>query len=132
MMKKYENLLDEYIGIINFLDQITLDDFGDKKTVRKNNKLADRLRKIPQIIEQKQPESKADFCQLLFHEKRSVRGWVAHHILEVMNYETETRKLALREIHDIAEHDEDRIQRLGNSMWLKDWYKRHPEDLELF
>ncbi len=130
MINKYENLLDEYIGIIDILDQIKLDDFGDKKIVRKNNKLADRLRKIPQIIEQKQPELKEDFYQLLFHEKQSVRGWVAHHILEVMNYETEARKLALREIHDIVEHHEDRIKRLGNSMWLKDWYKKHPEDLE--
>ena len=50
---------------------------------------------------------------------------------KVMEYDAETRKLALREIHDIAEHDEDSIQRLGNSMWLKDWYKKHPEDLEL-
>lgn len=132
MLNKYGNLLDEYLGIIDILDQMTLDDFGDKKIVRKNNKLADRLRKIPQIIEQEQPELKVNFCKLLFHEKRSVRGWVAHHILEVMNYETETRKLALKEIHDIAEHHEDSIKRLGNSMWLKDWYKKHPEDLELF
>ena len=130
MVKKCENLIEEYIGSIEILDQITLDDFGDKKTVRKNNKLADRLRKIAQIIEQEKTELKVDFKQLLSHEKQSVRGWVAHHILEVMEYDTETRKLALREIHDIAEHAEDRMERLGNSMWLKDWYKKHPEDLE--
>ena len=40
MRETYANLLAEYIGIIEILDQITLDDFGDKKTVRKNNKLA--------------------------------------------------------------------------------------------
>ena len=131
MTKKYENLLEEYVGIVEILEQIKLDDFGNKKTVRKNNKLADRLRKIPQIIEQEQTELKEDFKQLLFHEKQSIRGWVAHHILEVMEYDAETRKLALKEIHNIAEYHEDRIKRLGNSMWLKDWYKKHPEDLEL-
>jgi len=130
MVKKCENLIEEYLGIIDIFNQVTLDDYGDKKKVRKNNKLAKRLREIPQIIEREQPELKADFKQLLLHENQRVRGWIAHHILEVMEYEEKTRKLALKEIHDIAEHDEDRIERLGNSMWLKDWYKKHPEDLE--
>lgn len=121
-------MLKEYLEIIDIFDRITCDDYGSKRKVRKNNKLADRLRKIPQIIEKEHPESKSEFYQLLFHEKASVRRWAAHHILEVMNYDAAEKKAALKEIKNISQHCEDKLEALGNKMWLENWYKEHPED----
>lgn len=74
------------------------------------------MRKIASEIDSHYPEMKSAFNQLLFHEKSSVRGWVAHHLFEVMNYDDEYRKNALKEIAYIAAHD-NTTHGLGNKMW---------------
>ena len=123
------DLIEEYlINIANM--KLSLDDFGDRKKVRKSNRLADRNRKIAAMIEQKHPELKDRFLALINSEDEDIRAWAAHHALEVMSYDYPDRKKALRVIEDIAENSPDSVQRLGNSMWLKQYYEKHPADME--
>ena len=123
-------MIAKYIDSILKIDEIHANGLNNKKAVRRNNRLADRIRKIASDIETKHPELKTVFYEILFHEKASVRCWAAHHILEVMNYDNECRKNALKEILYVSEHDSS-IHRLGNKMWLKDWFTAHPDDKEL-
>lgn len=123
------DLIEEYlINIANM--KLSLDDYGDRKKVRKSNRLADRNRKIAAMIEQKYPELKNRFICLINAEDEDIRLWAAHHALEVMSYDYPDRKNALRVIKFIAENSPDSLQRLGNSMWLKQYYEEHPADIE--
>jgi len=106
---------------------MTLDDFGDRRKVKRNNKLADANRQIAKDIENTYPEYKEDFAKLLLHDDWKIRCQVAHHMLEVMNYPNKYRKMALREIKDVINKD-ILVESLGNKMWLQDWYKQHPLD----
>ena len=105
-------------------------DYGDKKSVRQHNRLANRIRAIAYEIDRMDSTTKMEFYKLLSHENESVRLWVAHHILEVMNYDNMCREKALKFISHIADTD-DGISGLGNKMWLKGWLKEHPSDREL-
>ena len=61
------------------------------------------------------------------NQNEEIRLWVAHHILEHMNYERSFRKTALKEIRRMARTDKA-ANGFGEKMWLKDWYKTHPKD----
>ena len=120
----------EYVATVQAIDDINETGLDNKKKVKENNKLADRLRAIACEIDSRHPEMKPDFYQLLFHEKATVRRWVAHHILEVMNYDDRCRADALKEIAYVSTHDKS-INGLGNKMWLKQWFEKHPADKNL-
>ena len=124
------DLILEYVAAVQAIDDIKETGLDNKKKVKENNKLADRLRVIASEIDSRHPEMKPDFYQLLFHEKATVRRWVAHHILEVMNYDDRCRANALKEIVYISTHDKS-INGLGNKMWLKQWFEKHPTDKNL-
>ena len=123
------DLIEEYLNNIANM-KLSLNDYGDRKKVQKSNRFADRNRKIAAIIEQKNPELKDRFLLLVEAEDVNIRTWAAHHVLEVMSYSSSDRKKALRVIADIAENSSDKIERLGNTMWLKQYYEEHPEDIE--
>ncbi len=78
-------------------------------------------------IELKSPELKIGFYELLSNENKEIRLWVAHHILEHMNYERSFRKAALEEIRRMARTDKTAYD-FGETLWLEDWYKNHPKD----
>lgn len=122
-------MIEEYLVNIRKM-QLSLDDYSDRKKVLSSNRLANRNRKIAGMIEQKYPELKGRFLCLIEAESEDIRAWAAHHVLEVMSYDYPDRKKALRVIADIAEYSPDSIQRLGNKMWLKQYYAEHPEDVE--
>ena len=124
------DLILEYIATVQAIDDINDTGLVTKKKVKENNKLADRLRAIASEIDKRHPDMKPDFYQLLFHEKATVRGWVAHHILEVMNYDDGCRADALKEIAYISAHDKS-IHGFGNEIWLKQWFEEHPTDKNL-
>ena len=105
-------------------------DYADKKGVRQHNRLADRIRAIAYEIDHMNPTIKLSFYELLSHENETVRIWVAHHILEVMNYDNMCRGKALKIISCVADKN-DRINSLGNKMWLEKWLQEHPLDREL-
>ena len=80
------DLIEEYLNNLQVIHDMMLDDFGDKKKVRNTNKLAGRNRQIATDIENKYPELKIKFCELLQSDNWKIRSQVAHHMLEVMNY----------------------------------------------
>ena len=122
------DLVNEYLNGIHLMNEYEKE-FEKKESVKKYNRLSDRNRKIASDIDTKYPELKSAFYELLSSDESEVRAWVAHHILEVMNYENEYRKAAFEEIVRIAKGSG--VDALGNAMWLKRWLDNHPEDREL-
>ena len=57
------DLIEEYLGNLQIINSMTLDDYGDKRKVKRNNKLADRNRQIARDIENKYPEQKDNFSK---------------------------------------------------------------------
>ena len=122
------NLVQEYLSLAT--EVVSFEAYENKKAVNSYNRQATRMRKIAIEIEQNFPDLKDDFYKLLCHENRKISLWVAHHILEVMNYDQISRKTALQEIRYHAMTDKS-ANGLGNEMWLEDWYKKHPMDMSL-
>ena len=122
------NLVQEYLELVN--DAVLFNEYENKKAVKVYNRRVTQMRKIAIEIEQNFPELKGEFCKLLCHENQEISLWVAHHILEVMNYDQISRKTALQEIRYHAMTDKS-ANGLGNEMWLEDWYKKHPMDMSL-
>ena len=120
-------LIEIYLANLQEIHNMTMEDFGNRQKVSKGNKLANTNRRIASDIEEKYPDQKEAFAKLLSHDSRDIRGQVAHHMLEVMNYPTEYRKKALDEIKDVIDKNIP-IESFGNNIWLDQWYKEHPED----
>ena len=121
------DLIETYLSNLQTINSMTWDDYGDKRKVRRNNKLSDANRQIATDIENTYPEYKEKFSELLLHENWEIRCQVAHHMLEVMNYPEEYRKMALDEIKSVISKNIP-VESLGNKMWLKQWYAQHPQD----
>ena len=121
------DLIFEYVTSVVEMDKT---DYADKKSVRQHNRLATKIRAIACKIDSMDSTTKMKFYELLSHENESVRCWVAHHILEVMNYDNMCRGKALKIISCVADKN-DRINSLGNKMWLEKWLQEHPLDREL-
>ena len=127
-MFKKNNLILEYLDNIKIMDSMSFEDYGDKDKVRKVNKCADRNRQIAKEIDGLSSNIKKEFAKLLYSHNSSVHKRVAHHILEIMNYDKKYREDALSEIEKVSKYDCNQIERLGNSMWLDRWYEEHPCD----
>jgi hypothetical protein len=123
-------LIREYLETVNILAQMEEEDFENEDLVLVFNQAAARIRFIAQEIEYEKPELKDKFKELLFIDSITIRIWVAHHILEVMNYNDETRALALKEIALAKRHSEPSYA-LGNKIWLENWLKKYPDDAML-
>lgn len=123
-------LIREYLETANILAQMEEEDFENEDLVLVFNQAAARIRFIAQEIEYEKPELKDKFKELLFIDSITIRIWVAHHILEVMNYDDETRALALKEIALAKRHSEPSYA-LGNKIWLENWLKKYPDDAML-
>ena len=121
------DLIGVYLSNLHKINEMTLDDYANKSKVRKNNKLAKDNRQIASDIERVYPEYKEEFAKLLLDENWKIRCQVAHHMLEVMNYPKEYRKMALDEIKSVIDKN-ILVESLGNKMWLKEWYELHPQD----
>jgi hypothetical protein len=123
------NLVEEYIANVNLLG-LSLDEYGDKEKVKKNNKIAARNILIVEELEKENSEAKKQFISLMDAEDKDLRSRVAHHILEKMITDKAIRLKALRIIKERIENTTNPADRMGNQLWLKDYYKNHPEDKE--
>ena len=117
-------LIEEFLDNIESLKSVN---YGTTDELQKHNSAVDRCREIAKTIERDHPELKMDFCNLLTSDDIQIRKWVAHHMLEVMNYPQEQKKLALDEIRNIIQQN-IHVESLGNNILLKTWYAEHPED----
>lgn len=120
-------LIREYLETVNILAQMEEEDFENDDLVLVFNQTAARIRFIAQEIEYEYPELKEQFKQLLFVDSITIRIWVAHHILEVMTYDDETRAMALKEIF-LARRNSEPSYALSNKIWLEKWLMKHPDD----
>ena len=120
------NLVQEYLVLVNEVVSYR-ETVYDGATAEVHNRKVKRMDAIATEIEQNSPELKNDFYELLSNDNKEIRLWVAHHILEHMNYARSFRKTALKEIRRRARTDKTEYG-LGEKMWLKDWYKAHPKD----
>lgn len=122
------SLIQDYLALVTSIVSVhELKDTSFIKLREDHNRKVTQMRTIAMKIEQNHPQLKGEFCELLSHEKRGIRLWVAHHILEVMNCEQSHRRLALREIRYHSRTDKT-ANGFGEKVWLKDWYKSHPKD----
>ena len=120
------NLIEEYLDNISKM-KLSYDDYGDKRKVRKSNKLADRNVKIAESINTLE-EIKKQFVNLLDSENREIRGWAAHHVIERMSFDKTVRQKALNIIEDEAANSPDSLHRMGTKMWLEKYYSANPDD----
>jgi len=120
------NLMQEYFILINEVVSYR-ETVHDVATAEVHNRKVKRMSAIATEIDQKFPELKNDFYELLKNENEEIRLWVAHHILEHMNYDQSFRKNALKEIRHRARTDKTAYG-FGEKVWLKAWYKAHPKD----
>ena len=120
------NLVQEYFILVNEVVSYR-ETVHDVATAEVHNRKVIRTSAIATEIDQKFPELKNDFYELLKNENEEIRLWVAHHILEHMNYDQSFRKNALKEIRRRARTDKTAYG-FREKVWLKAWYKAHPKD----
>ena len=120
------HLVQEYVDLVNEVISFR-NTVYDKESAEKHNQCVTRMGVIATEIQRDHQASKAAFSELLFHENQDIRLWVAHHILELMDYEQPIRKKALKIIRRRARTDKTAYG-LGEKFWLQDWYKQHPRD----
>ena len=120
------NLVQEYFILVNEVVSYR-ETVHDVATAEVHNRKVKRMSAIATEIDQKFPELKNDFYELLKNENEEICLWVAHHILEHMNYDQSFRKNALKEIRRRARTDKTAYG-FGEKVWLKAWYKAHPKD----
>ncbi|MBO6302895.1 MAG: DUF2019 domain-containing protein [Ruminiclostridium sp.] len=116
------DLIEEYMSIAIELEKLNKSGLSSKKDVKRNNHLADKLRHIAKTIESERPDIKGNFADLIFHANSNVRIWCAHHMLEIMTYQSEQKRNALQEIVACSSDN------YGEKLWLKEWYDKHPND----
>lgn len=112
---EYKKFAEIYYNIHNNFDL-------NKKSVRRANNSVNKMIKISKYINSKYPQRINKFADLLNCKEYKINNWVAHHILENMNYTQELENKALEVI--IFYSKKESVESLGNRMWLKDWYKK--------
>ena len=115
----YEKLIDKYLECAKIHYDI---DYADKSSVKRGNKAVTTMIGIAKIINEKYPERIEDLSTLLNTTSNRVDIWVAHHILEHMNYSNILEKRALAVIKKYSK--ENTANGLGNRMWLDEWKKK--------
>ena len=120
------SLIEEYVYNVEKM-QMSLHDYGNKQKVIQHNKLVDRNAAIAESIDA-QEKFKEQFVSLLNSDDRELRVWVAHHMIERMTYDKSTRQKALKVIEDDAINNPNGVMRLGNQMWLEEYYSANPDD----
>lgn len=114
----YEEIINTYLECAKIHNDI---DYADKSSVKRGNKAVTTMIVIAKIINEKYSERIEDFSTLLNNSSNRVDIWVAHHILEHMNYSNSLEKRALAVIKKYSK--ENTANGLGNRMWLDEWKK---------
>ena len=104
-------------------------DYGDRKSVKQHNRAMDSCREIARKIQEQHDELKSDFCCLLDSNIPDLPLLVAHHMIEVMEYDEEQKAKALNIIYEKTK--EDSVDGFGNKLWLEDYLKNNPKDQKL-
>lgn len=114
----FDELIIEYKNCIKVTSTTN---YSDINSVKKSNKAVNRMIEISKLIDLNYSSRINDFAELLKCNDIKTDLWVAHHMLENMNYTRELEQKALDII--IKYSKEDSVDGLGNSIWLKEWYE---------
>ena len=118
--QSFDELRDEYLNCTKIISQI---DYGDKSSVKKCNRAVDKMINISKCINEEYPSKIYEFAELMTRNDLRIDAWVAHHILENMDYPSELETKALEVI--IKYSKEDSVEGLGERIWLEQWNKRN-------
>ncbi|NIK80454.1 galactokinase [Paenibacillus castaneae] len=120
MNKSFDNQIDTYKECAKIHFEI---DYSNKKSVKRANKAVVEMIRIAQRINIDFPQKMDEFSELLNEKKYRLDIWVAHHLLERMNYTKDMEEKAIAVIEEYAK--EDSADGLGNRMWLSEWRKKN-------
>lgn len=114
-------MIEEYISLANICANT---DFADRKAVAKNNKCADKMRKIAKKIgNERNMDSLQMFRELLDVTENEVNLWGAIHWLELIGVDDFTNEKALNIIKNhIKIKGKDYY---GFELWLKEYEESH-------
>jgi predicted urease superfamily metal-dependent hydrolase len=118
--RSFEELMDEYLNGINIISQI---DYGNRSSVKKCNRVVDKMINISKCINEDYLSRIYEFAELLTRHDLRIDVWVAHHILENMDYPSDLDNKAVEVI--IKYSKEDSVEGLGERIGLEQWYKRN-------
>ena len=114
-MKDFEYYRQRFLSGVQMTKDV---DYGDKASVRKNNRGVDQYRKAAVTIREKYPDRIPEFALLLDHEDHKVQVACAVSLVELMNAASPHREKALDIIRAVA-RDGDPLERMGWGEWLK-------------
>jgi len=115
----FEELVNEYISSAETAASV---DCSDKKSVRRFNASADRMRAIvDEVVGLGQDAILAFTCLL---DKEPAATWVAHHLVEKAELDTATLSRCFSRVEQAmidARAKGDLANAMGEEMWLKEW-----------
>lgn len=114
------NLIQEYLELTKTCAST---DYGDKKSVKRHNKLVDRMYEIAEKIGYEQTtETIEDFAKLLDVADNKTNVWTAVHILERIPADKTIEEKALKIIKQQA--DGNTAEAMGFKIWLDNYQKK--------
>ena len=116
--KKYEKLLQQFISGVECTINV---DYGNKASVKKNNKGTDQYRKAAKLINEQFVDNhkKEHFAKFLSHPTAEIRINCAVCMIELMDYSEEWRMKALEIIK--AEYPQKPLfEKSMINIWLKE------------
>lgn len=119
-IRPYEYYYERYQLGISYTENV---DYGDRQSVRRNNRGTDMYRKAAQNIGQYYPDRIADFADDLNNSDKKRRTVCAVCLIELMQPDQEMRRRALDVIKDLAENG-DQFEQHVWSIWLREHSKR--------
>lgn len=119
IINTFDELIIEYKNCIRVTSTTNYD---DKNSIKKSNTAVKKMIEISKLIDSSYSSRINDFAELLKCNDIKTDLWVAHHILENINY---TRELEQKALDIIIKYlKENSVDGLGNSIWLKEWYEK--------
>jgi hypothetical protein len=111
-----DQLLKDYVAQASLHSSTDLSSQASRKA---GNDAADRLRALALQIRALGPQAVTTFGQLLLSEDPSLRSWVAHHLLELMQPDASLAESALAVIEKTAASNT--LNAAGERLWLDNW-----------
>lgn len=112
-------LIQEYIEAA---EKIKTMDIINAKSIRRRNKIHDRMRAIVNDLASKGQESIKDFLVVLDRKPAAISA--AHHLVELAELDLETIKKCFKVVELAMEEEEisgNIANALGEKMWLEEW-----------
>lgn len=113
---------DQYVKLFisGVMDTINID-YGDKASVRKNNRGVDRYRKAAKDIGTFYPDRIEEFSELLLHDEAKIRICCAVCLVELMGCSADIKNQAVDHIKQHRKTCDGTAEAMGWDWWLKEY-----------